>query len=110
MSAPPVYSVYVIELTPVVGRRPTAKPDVYVGSTALSPEARFRKHKTQPKASRHVRDRGVRLRPDLLPHDRSFPTRAAAKAAEKKLAHDLHARGHRVYGACSPRTSSSCVM
>ena len=102
------YYVYVIELRPLRRTRPHAKPDVYVGSSALTPRARFAKHLTHDRSSRHVRHRGVRLRPDLYPAS-SFSSRRDAKAMEHRLAHELETRGHRVYGSCSPRVPE-CVM
>ena len=101
------YHVYVVELRPRGSQAP-GKPDVYVGSTHLPPAERFAKHKAHEHGSRHVRRRGVRLRPDLSSGDRPYPTRDAAYAAEHALAKRLAAAGHRVYGACSPRTSSAC--
>jgi hypothetical protein len=58
------YSVYVIELDDSL-RKGTTKPAVYVGQSAKSPEERFAQHLLGERASRYVRDHGVRLRPRL---------------------------------------------
>lgn len=94
-----VFYVYVIELT---SRDPQA---FYVGSSAFPPRERFYKHKvgSRPAQSRHVTRRGRRLRPDLYAHLNPFPTREAAKRAEKRVARDLERRGYVVHGACGRR-------
>ena len=102
-----VYYVYVVELAAVGRVRVMA--DLYVGSSALAPKERFGKHLDHTDtASRHVKARGVRLRPDLYRDYPPFVTRAAAKRAEKKLADVLEARGHKVYGACRPSRTKGC--
>lgn len=110
------YFVYVIELRALVvtydERREQKRKtkDVYVGSSALVPEARFRKHLTSPKSSRHVRRRGVRLRPDLYSGLNPLPSRMAAKKQEHKLASRLERQGYRVYGSCSRRQTPDCFL
>ena len=59
-----VYRVYVIELDESL-RQGTGKPAVYVGQSAKTPEERFEQHLRGERASRYVRDHGVRLRPRL---------------------------------------------
>lgn len=103
------YHVYVVELRPLPGRGPS----VYVGSSGLSPRDRFRHH-MDPDAgderagSRHVRRRGVRLRPDLCEGVPPLRTRKEAKLAEQRLASRLERRGFIVYGSC--RTSRRCTL
>lgn len=110
------YFVYVIELRALIveydERRKSGHKakDVYVGSSALPPEARFQKHLTSPKASRHVRRRGVRLRPDLYSGLNPLSSREAAKRQEHKLANQLERRGYRVYGSCSRRQTPDCWL
>lgn len=100
------YRVYVIELRCRLHCR-----EVYVGSSALSPDERYRQHKDGDGygASGMVRERGVRLRRDLAPR-RSFMTRDAAKWAEKRTRRDLERLGYVVHGACSHRESRRCIL
>ena len=93
----PVYRVYVIELDESL-RKGTEKPAVYVGYSAKTPEERFAQHLRGERASRHVRDHGVRLRPRLY---RSYPaatSRPEAEALERHVADRLRRRGFTVYG------------
>lgn len=97
------YWIYVVELRPKRGSASGTAREVYVGSSAFLPEVRLQKHYADALgASRHVRDRGVRLLPHL--YDRLNPVvgRERAKRVEQQLADSLHARGYRVYGACKP--------
>lgn len=103
------YHVYVIELRPLPGHGPS----VYVGSSGLPPEERLRHHRSpeagDPRAgSRHVRRRGVRLRPDLARGVPPLLTRKDAKLAEQRLAARLERMGYRVFGSC--RTSRRCTL
>lgn len=101
--SPERFYVYAIELDKrdIYGRR---APSAYVGSSALHPQARFRRHKTGALGtSRHVRRHGVRLLPQLYGHLNPFASREGAKAAEKQLRAELERRGYRVYGSCYPR-------
>lgn len=111
------YYVYVIELRKREGAAHVEKrgprsflPDVYVGSSALRPEARFQKHKHPEDrgnkfhtASKHVVRRGFRLRPDLYQGLNPYGSRAEAKQAEQMLRRNLERKGYKVYGSCSPR-------
>lgn len=100
-----VYSVYVIELDPVVlekgafrrakRRYVDGKPCVYVGMTFHSPEYRFEQHKTGDGAAKYVREFGLRLRPDLY-EDRNPLTKREARIEERALAIELREEG---YGA-----------
>lgn len=103
------YYVYVIELA-----SPGPLADVYVGSSALPPKQRFRKHLASApggvRGSRHVRRRGVRLLPHLYERKNPFPTRAAAQHEEKRLRHMLERRGHRVFGSCYRRDEDDCLL
>ncbi len=93
----PAYRVYVIELDDSL-RNGTDKPAVYVGYSAKTPEERFAQHLRGERASRHVRDHGVRLRPRLY---RSYPaatSRPEAEALERHLADRLRRRGFTVNG------------
>jgi hypothetical protein len=105
-----LFYVYVVALRPKATSMRSSHHEVYVGSSALTPEVRFHKHKTEPKASRHVRRRGIRLLPHLYAHLNPLHSRAEAKAAEKRLANHLEAKGYHVYGSCSPRTSPTCWL
>lgn len=103
------YYVYVVELRPLPGHGPS----VYVGSSGLQPRERYRHHKDpdagdERAGSRHVRRRGVRLRPDLYADVAPLRTRKEAKLAEQRLASRLKRRGFVVYGSC--RTSSRCTL
>lgn len=101
------YRVYVIELDRAVLRKPSfreenpqarpGKPCVYVGQSALDPEARFAQHKAGIKSNVYARDFGLRLR---LRSMRALPacaTRAEAEAAERRCAARLRARGYAVW-------------
>lgn len=99
--ADPLYYVYAVELD-----RPGSGVSVYVGSSALAPEQRFRRHKEGGiGTSRYVRRQGVRLRPDLYAHLNRppFSSREAAWRAEHDLRDTLERRGFRVFGSCDPR-------
>lgn len=95
------FYVYVVELA-----RPgnPSNPSVYVGSSALPPEERFRRHKQGGvPTSGMVRRQGIRLRPDLYRNMNPLTSRADARDAELGLRHALEGRGYRVFGSCSPR-------
>jgi hypothetical protein len=95
--ADPVYRVYVIELDDSL-RKGTDKPAVYVGHSAKTPEERFAQHLRGERASRHVRDHGVRLRPRLYQAYPVATSRPEAEALERHVADRLRARGFTVYG------------
>lgn len=98
--------VYVIELDREVlrerrflrenPRRDPAKPCLYVGSTCLRPEERFRRHMRGHKANPFVYRYGIRLRPELFAH---YPelTRDEAELTERELALELRGRGYAVW-------------
>ena len=73
------------------------KPCVYVGSTALDPEERFRQHKKGYKANRYALKFGVRLRPRNTENYGPFDTREEAETAEAKLASRLRKKGYAVW-------------
>ena len=101
------FSLYVIELDPAVREvkrfreaNPDArldKPCLYVGMTALTPEARFERHKLGIQAGRRIAMRfGVRLRRRY--YERLNPlTNDEAKAEESALAARLRKRGFAVW-------------
>jgi hypothetical protein len=101
-----VCRVYVVELHREVlkerrflrenPRRDPAKPCLYVGSTCLTPEERFRHHMRGHKANPFVYRYGVRLRPDLFAH---YPElrRDEAELSERELALELRAQGYGVW-------------
>jgi hypothetical protein len=101
-----VCRVYVVELHREVlkerrflrenPRRDPAKPSLYVGSTCLTPEERFRHHMRGHKANPFVYRYGVRLRPDLFAH---YPelTRDEAELSERELALELRRQGYGVW-------------
>ena len=99
--------VYVIELTDeaktvkkVQEANPNANPRmrcIYVGSTAKTPEERFKVHKAGGKQSSSiVRKYGRRLVPALY-RDLPLMTRPAAERKEKQLAKQLRAKGYTVW-------------
>lgn len=96
------FYIYVVALRPKRRSNDGAAPEVYVGSSALTPEERFLKHKKSPRSSRHVRRRGVRLLPRFYEHLNPFTSRGQAKHAEQRLRRRLEARGYKVYGSCVP--------
>jgi hypothetical protein len=91
------FSVYAIEL-----RDPRwlgGPAQVYVGSTAKTPEERFARHlQGGPMANAKVRRFGTRLRPDLTKRLGPYATRDAAERSETRLRRRLEARGWRVFG------------
>jgi hypothetical protein len=99
------FYVYVVALKP---RKAGRGKEVYVGSSALTPEERFYKHKHNPRSSRHVRRRGVRLLPRLYRHLNPLPSRENAKRTEQHLRRQLERRGYKVYGSCLP--SPECFL
>jgi hypothetical protein len=91
------YSVYAIELDDPRGFGGPAQ--VYVGSTAKTPEERFARHlEGGPMANAKVRRYGTRLRSDLTKRLGPYATRDAAERAETRLRRRLEARGWRVFG------------
>ncbi|HXE57705.1 MAG TPA: hypothetical protein VNK43_06885 [Gemmatimonadales bacterium] len=98
--------VYVIELDAgVLGvrrfqrenpHRRSGLPCLYVGSTCLTPEERFRHHMRGHKANPFVYRHGVRLRPEFYAH---YPelTREEAELTERELALELRSRGYGVW-------------
>ena len=99
--------VYVVLLDPQAAKdrrllalnpgRDPAKPCVYVGMTGLSPEERFRNHKSGIKAARMVERYGIKLLPELYECLNPMPYEAAAQM-ERDLAEDLRAQGFTVAG------------
>lgn len=88
------FHVYVVELD--------LPRSLYVGSTAHAPSSRMLRHLQGRKASRYVREHGVRLRPDLtMGRAGPYATRSEARRWERKLAYELEMRGYTVYGACT---------
>lgn len=101
------YFVYVVDLRPLT----SGDRHVYVGSSALPPSERFRKHLSGDRgSSRHVRMRGRRLLPDLYRGLNPLPSREAAKAAEQGLKKRLERQGYKVFGACSSRQEPDCWL
>ena len=105
---PPVYTVYVIELSADILKRrrfreanpgyiyDPAHPPVYVGHTVLTPEERFEQHRTGTKASRFTRGNAIRLRMDLA-RKLAFPTRKEAEIIEARHARTLRSQGFAVW-------------
>lgn len=102
----PMCRVYVVELDRGVlgerkfmranpGRDPS-KPCVYVGSTCLTPKARFRSHLVGHKANPFVYRYGVRLRPDLYAQYPAL-SREEAELSERELALALRRQGYGVW-------------
>jgi hypothetical protein len=71
------HSVYVVYLRDPKG---DGRPGYYVGMTGLSPEERFKNHKTGVKAARVVKKHGVRLVPKLFAHLNPMPYEKAPTA------------------------------
>ena len=97
-------SVYVVKLKNAIREKRTplhrGQPDmpcVYVGLTGLSPEERLENHKRDHKASRHVRDYGIGLMPELYDQYNRLPWRLADQV-EPALAKKLHRLGYNVFG------------
>jgi hypothetical protein len=108
-----VYSLYVIEISDERGPRLNPKyPNVYVGQTVLTPEARFAQHRAGYKASRYLwkggKGRGqwlgLWLKRRLYGRYNPIETRAEAERLEAWLAEHLR---HKVWGAQSPSSSMS---
>lgn len=77
--------------------RDKTKPCIYVGMTGLSPEERFKNHKSGVKAARVVEKFGLRLLPELYAVFNPMPFEAAAEM-ERELADDLRRAGYSVAG------------
>lgn len=100
------HSVYVVELDPDVLKRRKFRdenpshvpggPCVYVGLTGLTPEERFANHTVGYKASRYVRDFGIRLVPDLYAHLNPMPFEEAQRM-EEELTRTLREAGYAVW-------------
>lgn len=69
---------------------------LYVGSTALSPEERFRNHLIGHRANRYVYRHGLCLRPEFYRH---YPPmgRYEAELTERELALELREEGFAVW-------------
>jgi hypothetical protein len=102
-----VYTVYVIQLDDEVyssAKFRTANPDwnpakpcVYVGSTALTPEERFQQHLAGYKSNAFAHKYGTRLMPRLYRSWQDYPTREEAERAEERRALSLRKRGYAVW-------------
>lgn len=93
--------VYVIDLTPAAcARCPNDAPHkpVYVGQTAQPAAERFRQHKDGYKASKWVRNYGLRVNSSLSPA-KEYETVKESEAAERRVGRKLRNRGYCVYGA-----------
>jgi predicted GIY-YIG superfamily endonuclease len=88
------HSVYVVYLRDPKG---DGRPGYYVGMTGLTPEERFKNHKTGVKAARVVQKHGVRLVPKLFAHLNPMPYEKAVEM-EVFLADSLRKRGYVVFG------------
>lgn len=100
-------SVYVIGLRPAVAelskvqhlnpRRDPRKKCVYVGQTSKTPEERFQEHLNGIRASRYVRDYGVRLLPNLCEELHPM-TELESLRRERNLVSKLRREGYTVLG------------
>ncbi len=88
------HSVYVVYLKNPKG---DGRAGYYVGMTGLTPEERFKNHKSGIKAASVVKKFGVRLVPKLFAHLNPMPY-AKASEMEVTLAESLRKRGYVVYG------------
>jgi hypothetical protein len=105
---PPVYTVYVIELSADVlslGRFAEAnpgytynpaRPPLYVGHSIRTPEERFEQHRIGEKASRYTRGNAICLRMELA-RRLVYPTRAEAELMEQRHAAHLRSKGYGVW-------------
>lgn len=98
--------IYVVELDPAAASDPVfamdnphlfegKMPCVYVGSTSLTVEERFRQHLTGVNAARIVALWGQKLRYDLMPVQKPIQ-RERALMLERSLARDLRRQGFAV--------------
>ena len=100
------FNVYVIELEKSVMKKrkflaenpnfDSSLPCYYVGMTALTPQERFRNHKSGHQSGRYVKEYGLRLVPELYEHLNPM-TWDDAKKKEPELAEELRSRGHGVW-------------
>ena len=100
------HSVYVIALDKAVLNKKRfreanpyyieGKPCVYVGSTGLTPDERFRNHKLGHKRSRYTHKNGMYLRRKLY-EDLNPMTHEQACEEEVELAKRLRSRGYAVW-------------
>ena len=101
-----MFSVYVVELDPVVMEEPgfrgqnpgTIEPKgcLYVGMTGLTPEQRLANHRAGHKACRYVTRYALHLRKRL--YEKLNPmTWEEAKVMEVELAARLRRKGYAVY-------------
>jgi len=113
-SSKATYSVYVVELSKDVFNEDRRFRNaniqymgmlecLYVGMTSLSPEERFKKHKTGARSmkgfkisSKYVEKFGLYLRPGLY-RDLNPLTKAEAVKMEEELALDLRRKGYAVW-------------
>lgn len=101
------FNVYVIELSrdvlqhnKFVDANPfmrADKPCVYVGSTCLTPEKRYRQHLEGYKSNRYVHEYAIELKPRLYSNWQGYATRKEAEVAEGKRAESLRRRGYAVW-------------
>jgi hypothetical protein len=97
------YYVYVIELKSFGYSK-----DVYVGSSAFNPKLRFQKHLEGERASRHVKNRGIRLLPEYYDNLNPCFSRRDAKRKELYIRRKLEKRGFKVYGSCTRLEERTC--
>ena len=108
------YRVYIIDLKKAVlgakkfkARNPNyqeGKPCVYVGSTGISVEERFKQHvygkkskKGKSLSNRYVKKYGKRLRYNDMEKIRPRKTRSSIERREAEVAEELRARGWAVW-------------
>lgn len=111
-SARRTYHVYVIELFESVWsenrfrwsnhQRNLRRPCLYVGQTALRPEARFDQHRAGHRSNQYAHRYGRRLRQNLARwaldgREPRFTSRDEAERAEAEAAETLKARGYAVW-------------
>ena len=75
-----------------------SKPCVYVGMTGLDPDRRFDKHKAGIRATRFVKEYGLKLVPELYECYNPMPYEAA-REMEVELAVGLREAGYGVWQA-----------
>jgi len=99
--------VYIIDLNKAVLNRPKfkarnpdykeGKPCVYVGSTCIGIEERFKQHKDGYKSNRYAKKYGKRLRYNDMKVIRPRKTRISIEKKESEVAKDLQSKSWAVW-------------
>ncbi len=71
-------------------------PCLYVGSTGLTAEERFKKHRSGHKSNKYVRNYSIKLLPKMYEHYPAMTWEAAVKT-EREFAEKLRGKGYAVW-------------